>query len=140
MRSQQRFREGFAEQVADEFLQAHFGAEYRDSIERVLPGSFAQAVADAATSFELDMPGLLGWSFGEAEARRITRPVLAVLGSQSNALWPRFGETHRLLLEWLPQVQGFVLPGAAHGLQMQHPQGMAEAIADFWAHHPIRLA
>ena len=33
----------------------------------------------------------------EAEARRISQPTLSVLGGESDALWSRFGETHRLL-------------------------------------------
>ena len=50
-------------------------------------------------------------------ARRITQPVHAVLGGESDALWSRFGETHWLLPAWLSHAEGFVLPGAAHGLQ-----------------------
>ncbi|MBI4186413.1 MAG: alpha/beta fold hydrolase [Chloroflexi bacterium] len=138
VRGQQRYREGSAETVVDEFLRARFGAGYRAALDRRLPGAFEQAVTDSATSFELELPGWLDWSFGEVEARRIIQPVLAVLGSESNALWARFGETHRLLLEWLPHVQEFILPDAAHGLQMQNPHGMAVALADFWAYHPIQ--
>ncbi len=137
LRGQQRYREGPAERVVDEFLQARFGKGYRALLDQVLSGAFMQAVADAGTSFEMELPGWLDWVFGEAEARRITQPVLAVLGSESNALWPRFGETHRLLLGWLPHVQGFVLSGAAHGLQMQNARGMAEALADFCCQHPV---
>jgi hypothetical protein len=33
--------------------------------------------------------------------------------------------------------QGFVLPSAAHGLMMQNPRSMAEALANFWQRHPI---
>jgi len=71
--------------------------------------------------------------------RRLPQPVLAVLGAESEALWPRFGETHRLLLDWLPHAEGFVLPGATHAMQLQNPRGLAEALAAFWAHHPLSL-
>lgn len=134
---QQRFRERTAAVVVDEFLKARFGSGYRAALDRVVPGAFAQAVADAATWFELEIPGLLDWSFGEAEAQRVTQPVLVVLGSESDALWPRFGETNRFLLTWLPHAGDFVLPSAAHGLQMQNPHGMAEALVNFYARHPI---
>jgi pimeloyl-ACP methyl ester carboxylesterase len=60
-----------------------------------------------------------------------------VLGSASEALWPRFGETHRALCAWLPNVEAFVLPGAHHFLQMERPHEMAEALADFFGRHPI---
>ena len=138
LHGQQRFRKGPAEQVVDEFLQARSGDEYRSYLDQKIPGAFEQAVADAATSFEMELPGLLDWSFGEEAAKRITQPTLAVLGGGSNALSPRFGETHRMLMEWLPHVQGFILPGATHFLQIQNPGGMARALGDFFVHHPIR--
>jgi pimeloyl-ACP methyl ester carboxylesterase len=136
-RGQQRYKEASAEVVVDEFLRPRFGPGYRSSLDQAVPGAFHQAVADAGTWFEREIPGLREWTFGEAEIRRITQPVLAVLGGESDALWPRFGETHRLLLMGLPHAEGFVLPKAAHGLQMQNPKGMAEALAGFWARHPV---
>jgi pimeloyl-ACP methyl ester carboxylesterase len=136
-RGEQRYREAGAAVVVDEFLQARLGIGYRLGLDRVLPEAFAPAVADAGTTFEQERPGLREWSFGEEQARRITQPILAVLGGDSEALWPRFGETHRVLLAWLPNAQGFVLPAAAHGLQMQNPRGVAEALAEFFARHPL---
>ena len=127
-RGVERYREAGAAVVVDEFLQARWPG-YRAALDRALPGAFAQAVADAGTSFERELPGLLGWRFGEAEARRISQPALSVLGGESDALWSRFGETHRLLLAWLPHAEGFVLPGATHFMQLEDPRGMAEALA-----------
>jgi pimeloyl-ACP methyl ester carboxylesterase len=135
-RASERYRDAGAAVVVDEFLQARW-PQYRAALDRALPGAFEQAVADAGTAFEGELPGLLGWRFGEAEARRIVQPVLSVLGGESEALWPRFGEAHRLLLDWLPHVEGFVLPGATHFLQLEDPQGMAEALAAFWARHRL---
>ena len=135
-RGVERYREAGAAVVVDEFLQARWPG-YRAALDRALPGAFAQAVADAGTWFERELPGLLGWRFGEAEARRISQPALSVLGGESDALWPRFGETHRLLLAWLPHAEGFVLPGATHFMQLEDPRGMAEALAAFWARHRL---
>lgn len=135
-RGEQRYREASVAVVVDEFIQARWPG-YRAALEQVLPGAFAQAVADAGTWFELEIPGLLDWSFGEAEMRRITQPVLALLGSESDALWSRFGETQRLLLTWLPHAEGFVVPAATHFMQIQNPRDTAEALADFWAHNAI---
>jgi pimeloyl-ACP methyl ester carboxylesterase len=59
------------------------------------------------------------------------------MGGGSNALWSRFGQTHGSLLDWLPRAEGFVLPGATHGMQMENPRGMAEALIAFWARHPL---
>jgi hypothetical protein len=53
------------------------------------------------------------------------------------ALWSHFGETHRLLLTWLPHAEGFVLPGTTHLMQLEDPQGMAEVLAAFWARHQL---
>jgi len=43
-------------------------------------------------------------------------------------------------LAWLPQAEPFILPGATHALQMQNPRGMAEALAGFFARHPLPVA
>jgi pimeloyl-ACP methyl ester carboxylesterase len=131
-RGAELYREASAAVVVDEFLEARWPG-YRPGLERVLPGALAQAVADAGTWFEHELPGLLDWQFGEAEARHIKQPVLSVLGGTSEALEPRFGETHRLLLTWLPRAKGVVLPGTAHLLHLENPHGIAEALAAFWA-------
>jgi pimeloyl-ACP methyl ester carboxylesterase len=134
-RGVERYREAGAE-VVDEFLQARWPG-YRATLDRVLPGGFAQAVADAGTWFEREASGQLAWRFGEAEVRRISQPTLSVLGGESDARWSRFGETHRLLLAWLPHAEGFVLPGTTHFMQLEDPRGMAEALAAFWARHRL---
>ena len=131
-----RYRDAGAAVVVDEFLQARWSG-YRAALDRMLPAAFAQAVADAGTSFECELAGLVDWRFGEAEARRISQPALSVLGGASNALSSRFGETHRMLLAWLPRAEGFVLPGATHFLQLEDPHNMAEALAAFWARHRL---
>ena len=138
VRGGERYREAGAAVVADEFLQARWPG-YREHLEQVVPGGFAQAVADAPAAFELDI-GFVDWRFGEPEARRVTQPALVVLGGESEALWPRFGETHRLLLDWLPQAEGSELPGATHFLHLETPHAaavMAETLAAFFARHRL---
>jgi pimeloyl-ACP methyl ester carboxylesterase len=140
-RNEQLYREAGAEVAVEDGFRARWSGYSRGTLEQALPGAFAQAVADAATTFEEDTVGLREWRFGEAEARRITQPVLSVLGGGSDALWARFGETHRLLLSWLPDAEGFVLPDATHFLHVESParsRGLAEALADFFGRHPIR--
>jgi pimeloyl-ACP methyl ester carboxylesterase len=136
LRGAQRYREAGAAVAVDEFLQARWPG-YRAALDRMLPGAFAQAVADAGAFYEREMSGQLDWVFGEAEARRIARPALSVLGGESDALSPRFGEAHRLLLAWLPRAEGVVLPGTTHLMQLQDPRGTAEALGAFWARHPL---
>lgn len=137
--SRNRFAEVDAGVVVDEFLSMRWPA-YRAHLDRVLPGAFEQAVADAATFFDAELAGGLDWQFDEAEARRIAQPALVVLGEESVKLHPRFAETYRLLLEWLPNAEGFVLPGATHFLQMVSPRPLADALCAFFGRHAVPRA
>ena len=56
------------------------------------------------------------------------------LGERSE---PFFRERRDLLLSWLPNAEPFELPGATHLLQVENPRGLAEALAAFFARHPI---
>jgi pimeloyl-ACP methyl ester carboxylesterase len=138
-KSAQRFREEDPTEVVDAFLEARLPG-YRTALDRLLPGAFQQALADAGTWFACELPGLLEWRFGETGARRIAAPALCMLGGESEALWPRFGEAHRLLLDWLPQAEAVILPGVTHFPQLQDPAGVAAALAAFWARHPMSSA
>jgi pimeloyl-ACP methyl ester carboxylesterase len=131
----ERYRSENTAALVDEFLEAR-SPGYRPLLERRLPDALEQAIADAGTAFEIDTPGLLEWSFGEEDARRLEVPVLSVLGGESDALWSRFGEVHRLLLEWVPRAEGCILPGATHLLQIEKPAGMAEVLASFFERQP----
>ncbi len=123
--------------AVDGFLQAVMGPQYRNVLDRVLPGAFAQAVADADTFFRIELPALQQWRFTQADAGRITQPVLAVLGADSETLWPGWAEVHQLVQDWLPHTETFVLPGATHALQIMNPWGMAEELASFFARHAL---
>jgi pimeloyl-ACP methyl ester carboxylesterase len=136
LRGIDRYRVAGAATVVDEFLQAR-SPGYRPVLDRELPGAFVQAVADAGTTFDHELPGLLEWQFDEARAAQVSHPTLSVLGGRSEALSPRFGEAHRLLLEWLPHIDGVVLPGATHLMLTEDPQGVAEILADHWGRHRI---
>lgn len=139
VRAQQRFKEDPAPGLVADFMKARWPG-YSTALDRTMPGAFSQAVADAATTFESELPALVNWEFLEADARRITQPALTVLGGGSVALSPRFGETYQLLLNWLPQAEGFVLPKATHFLHLESQaaaRGMAVALAEFFARHPI---
>ena len=136
LRSRDRFHEVGAEVAVDEFLRMRW-PEYQEHLDNALPGAAEQAVRDAATFFEADMPAGLDFRFGSEEARLVTQPVLLALGEKSVSLDPRFRETYELLLSWLPNAEGFVLPDATHLLQVEHPRAMAEALAEFYGRHPL---
>ena len=133
----QMYEAGNKRGAVDSFLQTVMGLEYRNVLDRVLPGGFEQAANDADTFFRIELPALQQWSFTQTDAERITQPVLAVLGEESNTLWQGWVEIHELVQAWLPQAEGFVLKGATHGLQMIEPKRMAEGLAGFFARHPL---
>jgi pimeloyl-ACP methyl ester carboxylesterase len=136
----QLYRAGDRAGAVETFLQGVCGPGYRTVLDQVLPAAFDQHVADADTFFDRELPALQQWSFTRQDARRITQPVLAVIGARSRELDPIWGERQELLLSWLPNVEPFVLPGATHLLQIQNPRGMAEALAAFFARHPLRAS
>lgn len=136
-RGGQRYGELETAVIVNEFLEAR-SPGYREHLDRLVPGAFAQAVADAPTWFETELPAQLAWHFASAEAQQITHPVLSVLGGESERLWDRFGEVHRWLLAWLPHAEGCVLPGTTHFPQIEHPGGLAEGLAAFFIRHPLR--
>jgi pimeloyl-ACP methyl ester carboxylesterase len=84
--------------------------------------------------FGQELPAVQQWSFTEADASRISQPVLAVVGAKSE---PVFHERRELLLAWLPNVEAYELPEATHLLYVQDPRGMAESLSDCFARHPI---
>jgi pimeloyl-ACP methyl ester carboxylesterase len=133
----QMYETGNKTGAVDSFLRAVVGPEYRSVLDRMLPGAFAQATTDADTFFRIELPALEQWRFTQAEAGRITQPVLTVLGGDSCTLWPGWLEVHQLVQTWFPQAEAFVLKGTTHGLQLIDPKGMAAGLADFFARHPL---
>lgn len=134
----ERYRAGDKAGAVDAFMRGVGGPAYRTAVDRVLPGAFDQAVADADTFFGQELPAVRQWPFTREGASRITHPVLAVIGAQSKELSPVWSERHELILAWLPKAEPFVLPDANHLLHVQNPRGMAEALVGFFARHPIK--
>lgn len=133
----QQYRAGDRRAAIDTFLIGACGPGYRAVLDRVLPGAFDQHVADADTFFEQEFPALQQWSFASEDAARIAQPVLAVVGALSLERSPIWGERQQVLLDWLPNVEPFVLPLATHLLEVENPRGLAEGLSAFFARHPI---
>jgi pimeloyl-ACP methyl ester carboxylesterase len=125
-----RYRDGETTAAVDTFLGGVFGTNYRPALDRGLPGAFEQAVLDADAFFGQELPALYQWSFEEEDARRVSQPVLVVLGERSAST---FRERRELLLSWLPNAEPFDLPDAGHLLHAENPDGMAEALEGFVA-------
>lgn len=132
------YRAGGRARAVDGFMRFVSGPDYRDVLDRVLPGAFEQAVTDADTFFGQELPAVQQWTLTREDAGRITQPVLSVLGAKSKEVSPIWTERHEMILTWLPKAEGFVLPDATHLLHVQHPRAVAEALAAFFARHPLR--
>ena len=78
------FRAGDAAGAVDAWFRGVFGPGYRAGLDRALPGSFEQAVADADAFFEQELPALQAWTFTEEE-RRPRHPTDARSSSASAA-------------------------------------------------------
>ena len=130
----QRYRAGDRAGAVDTFFRGVFGDGYGPALEEGLPGAFDQAVAEADAFFGQELPALQRWEFTEHDARRITQPVLLVLGAKST---PTFPERRELLLSWLPNAEPVDLADVRHLLHVERPTAVAEALAGFFARHPL---
>ena len=131
-----KFQAGDRGEAVDAFMRMVCGPEYRGAADANLPaGWFEEATVDLDTLLTVELPALAEWQFNAELAERIGEPTMAVVGAVSDQY---FFEGNARLLEWIPQVERFVLPDAAHGLQFTNPEGMAQALAAFLAKHPMR--
>ena len=131
--SVQMFEAGDRAGAVDTFLRAVCGKDYRNTVETQIPGALDQAAADADAFFTGELPAVGEWTFTREDAARVTQPVLSVLGANSDGAigLPVFAEIHERVIEWLPNAKPFLLPRAAHLLQVENPHGMAESLAAF---------
>jgi pimeloyl-ACP methyl ester carboxylesterase len=132
------YRAGDKARAVDGFMRGVSGPDYRAVVDRVLPGAFDQAVRDADTFFGQELPAIQQWTLRREDAARLTQPVLSVLGARSPQVSPIWAERHKMVLAWFPKAEGFVLPDATHVLHVQHPRAVAEALAAFFARHPVK--
>jgi pimeloyl-ACP methyl ester carboxylesterase len=133
----QLFAEGQKEEAVDSFMRVAIGPEYRGFLDKLIPGGYAQSVADVDTVLGVEMPSLGEWRFTREDGQRITQPVLGVFGSESVKDWVGWPEVQERLQELMPQAEPFVLAGANHALQEMDPRGVGAAMATFLARHPM---
>jgi pimeloyl-ACP methyl ester carboxylesterase len=95
----ERYDAGDAEGAVHGFLALVGARNWRAIIEQSVPGGIAQAVKDAATFFQTEVPGVATWTLGPEQAAAIACPVLSVRGSHSG---PLFAEGRQQLHAWFP--------------------------------------
>ena len=113
------------------FVSAASGLDWevcRALLEERIPGVVAQSVKDADTFFGVELPAVAEWTFGPEQAAAIRRPVLSVMGAETQPLWVEIAE---FLRSSLPQVEECTIDGVGHLLQIQRPEPVARAIAGF---------
>ena len=113
------------------FMSAVSGLDWvtcRAVLEERVPGAVAQAIKDADTFFGIELPALTEWSFGSEQAAAINRPVLSVLGTQTQPLWVEVAD---FLRASLPHVEDCTIDGVGHLLHIQRPEPVARAMAEF---------
>ena len=93
----------------------------------------AQSIKDADTFFGIELPAVTEWTFGAEQAAAIHRPVLSVLGAETQPLWVEIAE---FLRSSLPYIEDCTIEGAGHLLQIQRPEPVARAMAEFLGAKP----
>jgi len=120
------------------FLETRAGQAFRGVLDWLTTtGEFDQAVRDADTFLQVEMPAAYAWNFDAEAAKKITQPVLSILGAHSPE---RAQQVHAIFKQWVPQTETTVLPDAEHALPLMDPPGVARALAVWFGRHPIPVA
>jgi pimeloyl-ACP methyl ester carboxylesterase len=119
------------------FMAAASGLDWetcRALLEERIPGVVAQSINDADTFFGIELPSLTEWEFGAEQAAAIRRPVLSVLGAETQPLWVEIAD---FLRASLPYAEESTIDGVGHLLQIQDPEPVARQIAQFLGRNPM---
>lgn len=119
------------------FMSTVSGLEWdacRALLEDRIPGAVAAAVEDADTLFGIELPAVVEWEFGAQQASAIDRPVLSVVGSETEPVWV---ETAEFLRASLRDVDELTIDGVGHLLHIQDAESVARGMAEFMAGHPM---
>ena len=131
------YASGDHERALATFLSAVSGLDSRACqallAERV-PGAVENALADADTFFEVELPALAEWRFESEQAAAIDQPVLSMTGAETEPLWI---EIAGFLRSSLARTEDCTIEDVGHLLHIQRPEPVARELARFLARHPI---
>src|SRR4029079_4547789 len=119
------------------FLSGGSGLDWatcRALLDERVPGTVIQTIKDADTFFGIEIPAVGAWAFGAEQAADIYCPVLSVLGANTEPLWVDVAE---FLRSSIPRVEECTIEGVGHLLQIQRPEPVARAMAEFLARNPM---
>ncbi len=134
----QAYQQGNRAGAIDAFMRLVAGPGYRTWLDRVLPGAFDQAVADADTLFNTELPAAQQWSFTIEDANRIKQPVMFVGGAES-VFAPYAKEIGELMAKWFPQSETIWLAAVTHAFPMTNAKGTCQTLAGFFARYPLQI-
>lgn len=133
----QELRRQDAAAAAAVFMQGAEGPDWRSGVEAACPGGVAQVERDAATVFDIELPAMERWHFGEADADRISQPVLYIAGTKTLAALPPVAKLRDLFASCVPQTEFAVIADADHSLHHRESKVVASEIAGFLSRHPM---
>jgi pimeloyl-ACP methyl ester carboxylesterase len=119
------------------FVTAASGLDWeacRALLEERIPGVVTQSIKDADTFFGVELPALTEWTFGPEQAAAIRRPVLSVVGAETQPLWVEIAE---FLRSSIPHVEERTIDGVGHLLHIQRPEPVARGMAGFLARNSM---
>jgi pimeloyl-ACP methyl ester carboxylesterase len=113
----------------DLFVRGVGGDGYREVLRaRLGDDGLVEAEREAAYFFADELPALAAWTFGPAEAARVTAPALLLCGAESR---PWFRENVAILAGMLPDARTETLADLDHLAPLTHPAELAATIAEF---------
>ncbi|MBV9282542.1 MAG: alpha/beta hydrolase [Chloroflexi bacterium] len=120
----------------DMFMTGVGGADHRRILEDGLGiEGYRRAVRESAFYFADEVRAVQEWRFGEAEAGRISQPMLVVEGGDSHRLGPLNSEVVGTLAGLLPHAETELVGGVNHMMPLQDPDAVGRVIADFVRRH-----
>jgi pimeloyl-ACP methyl ester carboxylesterase len=108
--------------------------ECRALLETRVEGIVGNAVKDATTLFEVELPATTQWTLGEAQGAQIRRPALSIVGTRTLPLWIEVAAFLRASLPYLEERQ---IDGVGHLLHLEAPTVVAQTLADFLERNPM---
>jgi 3-oxoadipate enol-lactonase len=126
-----RARSGDERGAVDQWMRG-LSVDWRTELTRTVPGGPQQTIDDAAAFFA-DVDPVDTWRFDHARVAEIAVPVLYVLGEDS----PFAAAVMRAFQAIVVQTETAVVPGARHMLHTDQPEGVAVALDEFFARHPL---
>jgi pimeloyl-ACP methyl ester carboxylesterase len=104
------------------------GQHWRELVATAGPDALDLAVRDTELFYRAECPSLTTWTLDQTRAAALHSPVLSVIGTHSG---PFFKEGRQLLHQRFAWCTDADIPGATHLLNLQAPELIAAAVADF---------